>query len=52
MSRSDWKIDYNSPQSFHNFIEKLDLTCEDNRFLAVFGTAFFLGFAISSGIVP
>jgi hypothetical protein len=29
MPVSAWKIDYESPRSFHNFVEKLDLTCKD-----------------------
>ena len=43
-----------SPQSFNNWVspKKLDLTCVDNGTIGMIGSMYFVGFAISSGIIP
>lgn len=54
LPRDRWRIDYQSPNSFRNWVDpdKLDLTCTDSSLIGLMGSAYFLGFAISSGIVP
>mmetsp|Transcript_490 Transcript_490/g.961 ORF Transcript_490/g.961 Transcript_490/m.961 type:complete len:209 (+) Transcript_490:108-734(+) len=49
-----WRINYDSTNSFHNWVDqdKLDLTCVDSSKIALIASGYFVGFAISSGIVP
>ena len=50
----NWKIDYSAPNTFHNWVdpEVLNLTCVDTKIIGLVGSAYFLGFAISSSIIP
>jgi len=50
----NWKIDYDSPNTFRNWVDPkaLDLTCVSSGIIGLTGTAFFIGFMISSFLVP
>ena len=52
--KDEWRINYDSENSYHNWVDpdKLDLTCVDKNVIGLLGSAYFLGFAISSGITP
>ena len=50
--KDQWKINYDSPNSYHNFVEMLDLTCVPKNVIGFIGSAYFIGFAISAAIVP
>ena len=52
--KNEWRINYDSENSYHNWVDpgKLDLTCVDKNVIGLLGSAYFLGFAISSGITP
>jgi MFS family permease len=43
-----------APNTFHNWVdpEVLNLTCVDTKIIGLIGSAYFLGFAISSSIIP
>ena len=49
-----WRINYNDPNSFKNWVDpsKLNLTCTSKELIGLLGSLYFLGFAISAGIVP
>ena len=51
---SEVRIDYDSRDSFHNWVapDKLNLTCVGSVQQGAMGSFYFLGFAISCGIVP
>ena len=50
----DWRIDYSSHKSYSNWVDplKLNLTCESQSMIGLIGSAYFLGFAVSSAITP
>ena len=50
----NWKIDYNSPNTFRNWVDQkdLNLTCVSSGIIGLTGTAYFAGFMISSVMVP
>ena len=54
LSADLWRIDYESENSFRNWVDpdKLNLTCVPGYMIGLMGSAYFLGFAISSGITP
>ena len=54
LPRDQWQINYNSSKSYHNWVDpaKLDLTCTHGSLIGSMGSAYFLGFAISSAIMP
>ena len=54
MPSEDWKIDYNSENSFKNWVDpdKLDLTCTDKSLIGAIGTFYFVSFAIGCLIIP
>ena len=54
MPSHKWRIDYSQPGSFKNWVDpdKLDLTCESKVLIGFLGAFFFIGFAISSAIIP
>jgi MFS family permease len=41
-----WRIDYDDPDSIHNFIEQLDFYCEPEYKMGLFGSFFLLGIVI------
>lgn len=49
-----WRVDYEAETSYHNWVDpdKLDLTCVSKNTIGAIGSMFFVGFAISSGVVP
>jgi len=49
-----WRIDYTKEESFFNWVDpsKLDLTCESGNNIGMIGSAAYLGFAISSAVMP
>ena len=51
---NDWRIDYDSPDSYHNWVDpnKLNLTCVPKSLIGSIGSVYFFGFAISAGITP
>lgn len=54
LSPEEWVIDYESPNSYHNWVDpgKLNLTCVDKRLIGSLGSVYFLGFAVSAGVTP
>lgn len=54
MPRQKWRIDYSKPNSFRNWVDpdKLDLTCESKVLIGFLGAFFFIGFALSSAVIP
>jgi hypothetical protein len=47
-------INYDAPNTYHNWVDPkvLDLTCVNPTILGLPGTVYFIGFGISSVIVP
>jgi MFS family permease len=47
-------IDYNAPNTYHNWVDpnKLGLTCLNPLIIGLQGTAYFIGYGVSSLIVP
>ena len=54
MPKDEWRINYDSPESYHNWVDpkKLDLTCKDEAVIGLIPSMYFVGFAVSCGIVP
>ena len=54
ISDYNWRIDYTSDTSYKNFVDRdaLNLTCTSKSLMGLFGTMFFVGFALSAGFVP
>ena len=50
----NWKIDYSAPNTFRNWVDPkvLNLTCVSSGIIGLCGFAYFIGFTISSIIVP
>ena len=51
---TEWRINFDADDSYHNWVDpaKLDLVCVSDKITGLMGSAYFLGFAISSGIAP
>ena len=47
-----WKIDYSNPESLHNWIEKLNLTCGGGKTIGTLGSVLFIGWVITLLILP
>ena len=49
-----WRIDYEASTSYHNWVDPdvMDLTCVNKNAIGALGSAYFVGFAISAGVVP
>ena len=49
-----WRIDYDSPKSYHNWVspDKLNLTCVNKNIIGSMISMMFLGFSISSAFIP
>lgn len=43
----DYKVDYDDPYSFHNWMTDEKLFCESDFMIGLFGSLFFVGFACS-----
>jgi MFS family permease len=54
MSADMWRINYDDASSFKNWVDpdKLNLTCTSKELIGMLGSLYFLGFAISAGVVP
>jgi MFS family permease len=54
MSKELWRINYDSPKSYYNWVDPsmLDLTCVSSNIIGSLGSSFFIGFAISCSFVP
>lgn len=52
LAKDKWRIDYTSKESIHNWVEHLDLTCISETTIGLIGSVYFIGFALSSAIVP
>ena len=55
LPQKDWKIDYKKyPETYHNWVDpdKLNLTCTSKDEIGLMGSAFFVGYALSSATVP
>lgn len=54
MAAKYWRVDYESKDTYINWVEedKLNLRCVDKNKIGLFGSMYFVGFAISSGFVP
>jgi MFS family permease len=54
MPKDEWRVNYSSESSFKNWVDpdKLDLTCVSHNKIGLLGSAYFMGFAISSAITP
>lgn len=54
MPRDKWRIRYDGEETFINWVDpdKLDLTCVSHNKIGMLGSAYFMGFAISSAITP
>ena len=54
LSKEDWRIDYSGDESYINWVdpEKLDLICVSPNKIGMLGSAYFVGFAISSAFTP
>eukprot|EP00356_Strombidium_inclinatum_P005349 CAMPEP_0170484492 /NCGR_PEP_ID=MMETSP0208-20121228/3949_1 /TAXON_ID=197538 /ORGANISM="Strombidium inclinatum, Strain S3" /LENGTH=140 /DNA_ID=CAMNT_0010757833 /DNA_START=90 /DNA_END=512 /DNA_ORIENTATION=- len=50
----EWRIDYTSKSSYRNWVDpdKLDLTCTSKLDISLIASGYFLGFAVSSAIIP
>jgi MFS family permease len=47
LPKSEWRVDYTDGETFENWITDLDLYCETDFAIGAFGSAFFVGFALS-----
>jgi len=45
-------IDWTDPDSLHNWVEKLDLTCKPSWKIGMLGSAFFIGWICTILIIP
>ena len=54
MGRDDWRIDYSGKESYINWVDpqKLNLICIKPSKIGMLGSAYFVGFAISSAFTP
>lgn len=52
LAKDKWRIDYTSKESIHNWIDHMDLTCVSETTIGLVGSVYFIGFALSSAIVP
>ena len=52
--QKEWKIDYESKNSFFNWVDpsNMDLTCTPDHVIGMVGSAFFLGWMLSSTFLP
>jgi len=46
------EIDWTDPDSLHNWVEKLDLTCQPSWKIGMLGSAFFIGWICTILIIP
>jgi len=51
---NNWRIDYDASTSYHNWVDPdvMDLTCVNKNAIGALGSAYFVGFAVSAGVVP
>jgi MFS family permease len=47
---ANWKVDYDSPDSTHNWVTQMELYCESKFKIGLLGSMYFLGFVLS-GII-
>lgn len=47
----EWYVDYEEEESFHNWMTDQNLYCEDSFLIGLFGSVYFLGFALSGFIL-
>jgi len=45
-------VDWSSEKSLHNWVEKLDLTCETSARIGLIGSVVFFGWTLASLILP
>ena len=50
----DWRIDYSSDLSYHNWVDpsRLDLTCVDKKVIGLIGSMYFLSWSLFSIVTP
>ena len=47
IDKSKWYVDYSDSKSFHNWMTDQEMYCESNFMIGLFGSVFFLGFAMT-----
>ena len=52
MDRNLTKIDWNSLESLHNWVEHLDIACDSHTQFGMIGSAYFSGYTLSCLFVP
>lgn len=54
MPAEQWRIDWEYPDTIRNWVdpEKLNVTCVAKSKLGLFGSMFFVGWAIGAAIIP